>query len=215
MADILLDTQSPAVTPAAGQSVLYCDSVAKKWQSKNDAGTVDTLGDLENFSTANQTGVSNFSSDSYLTGSNLSIPPSLIRAGTMYYLCFDMVKTGAGTATPIITVRFGTAGTTGDTARLTFTFAVGTAVIDTGIFEIWAHFRVGGASATMAGICRCTHHLAATGLTTTGASGTGIILATAAAFDATVASSIIGTSFNGGSLFSGTNTVVQSKLFNI
>src|SRR6266850_145465 len=108
MADVLLDVQSPAATPAAGQSVLYCDTTSKKWQSKNDGGVVDTLGDLENFSTANQTGVSNFSADSYLSGSSLAVPGSLVRAGTMYYLCFDMVKTGAGTATPILSVRFGT-----------------------------------------------------------------------------------------------------------
>jgi hypothetical protein len=161
-----------------------------------------------NASTANQT---DFSSDTYLTGSSILLPDPPV-VGTAYHLRFDMTKTGAGTATPTVIVRFGTAGAVGDTARITFTFGAGTAAIDSGIFDVVAHFRVVGASATMAGYARCTHHLAATGLTNTGASGTGIIFATATAFDSTVASSYIGASFNGGASFSGTNTVVQASL---
>lgn len=125
-----------------------------------------------------------------------------------------MVKTAAGIATPILAIRFGTAGTTTDTARLTFTFAAGTAAIDTGIVEVLVHFRTVGATGVATGSARIAHHLAATGLTSTGASGTGIILATSAAFDTTVASSIIGASFNGGTSFAGTNTLVQAELFN-
>lgn len=212
MSDILLDVEGQPTTPASGQGVIFLDTLSKKLQHKNDAGSVDTVGDIENFSTADQTG---FAADTYLAGSNILIPASLIRAGTMYECEFDMVKTGAGTATPIVVVRFGTGGVVGDTARLTFTFAVGTAVIDTAKFRIRAHFRVGGASATMRGEAECNHHLAATGMTTTGASGYGMILASAAAFDATVASSIIGVSFNGGTSFSGTNVSVRSKLFNV
>lgn len=163
-----------------------------------------------NASTANQT---DFSSDTYLTGSSIAIPsgrPPTV--GTVYRLVFDMTKTAAGTAQAAVVVRYGTAGAVGDTARLTFTFAAGTAAVDSGIFEVVAVVRVAGASATMAGFCRCTHHLAATGLVSTGASGTGIIYATASAFDATVAGSIIGASFNGGASFSGTNTLVQASL---
>lgn len=212
MSDILLDVQGQPTTPGSGQGLIFVDTLTKKMQHKNDAGSVDTVGDIENFSTADQTG---FAADTYLAGSSILIPTSLIRAGTMYECEFDMTKTGAGTATPIITLRFGTAGAVGDTARLTFTFAVGTAVIDSGKFRVRAHFRVGGASATMRGEGECNHHLAATGLTSTGASGYGIILASAAAFDATVASSIIGLSFNGGTSFAGTNVSVRSKLFNV
>lgn len=212
MSDILLDVQSPPATPAAGQSVLYVDTLTKLWASKNDAGSVDILADIENFSAANQTG---FAADTYLVGSSLTVPGSLVQAGTTYRLLFDMTKTGAGTATPILAIRFGTAGTTSDTARLTFTFAVGTAVIDTGIIEVWAHWRNVGVSSVLVGMARLTHHLAATGLTTTGASGVGIILVTSAAFDSTVANSIIGASFNGGTSFAGTNTLVQSVLCNV
>lgn len=201
-------------TPASGVTALYVDSLTKKVQSKNDAGTVDTLAGFLNFSTANQTG---FAADTYLAGSNISIPTSLVRAGTIYRLKLDMTKTGAGTATPILVVRFGTAGTTSDAAILTFTFAAGTGVIDTGIIEVRAHFRTvgSGTSAVMVGECEIAHHLAATGLTSTGASGTGIILVTSSGFNSTVASSIIGASFNGGTSFSGTNTLVQAELTNV
>jgi hypothetical protein len=171
--------------------------------------SVDTSG-TTNASAANQTG---FSSDTYLTGSSIAIPsgrPPTV--GTAYHLRFDMTKTAAGTATPTVIVRFGTAGAVGDTARITFTFGAGDATADSGIFEVFAVVRVAGASTTMAGWARCTHHLAATGLTSTGASGTGIIFATASAFDSTVAGSTIGASFNGGASFAGTNTVVQASL---
>jgi hypothetical protein len=212
MADIVLDVQSPSATPSAGQIVCYGDTLSKKLQTKDDAGVVDTLAGVRNTSTGDQTG---FASDTYLVGSSIAIPSSLVRAKTIYRLTFDMVKTGAGTATFIAVVRFGTAGTVADAARLTFTFGAGTAAIDTGIFEIKAHFRNVGASAVLVGTCRCTHHLAATGLISTGASGTGVLLVTSGAFDSTVASSIIGVSLNGGASFAGTNVLVNAELVNV
>lgn len=211
MADFLVDVQGQPLTPASGQSVLFCDSLSKRWQSKNDAGGVNTLGDICNFSTANQTG---FAADTYLAGSNCAAPLSLFKAGSIYRMKFDMVKTAAGVAAPVLTIRVGTAGTTADAARLTFTFGAGTAAIDTGVFEVRAHFRNVGAAAVLVGICSLNHHLAATGLTSTGAAGSGIILVTSASFDSTVANLQIGASFNGGASFSGTNILVESELAN-
>lgn len=165
-----------------------------------------------NQSTANQTG---FATDTYIVGSAITLPPT-IKIGTRYRLKLDMVKTAAGTATGIWVVRYGTAGSTADTARLTFTFGAGTAAIDTGIVEILVHFRsVGsGTSAVLSGVASINHHLAATGLTATGAAGTGIILATSGGFDSAPAGSIIGVSFNGGASFAGTNTKVEAELLN-
>lgn len=209
MALILLDTQSTPTTPAAGQAKLYFDNVSKKLSTVNDAGVIDTVDDVSNTSTANQTG---FAADTYLTGANLAIPAGLLKVNTQYYACFDMVKTAAGTAAATVIVRIGTNGTIADTARLTFTFGAGTAAIDTGLFEVWLAVRSVGAAGVIQGTCRCTHALAATGLVSTGASGTGILLVTSAGFDTTVPSSTIGISFNGGASFSGTNTLVQSYL---
>tara|TARA_R110000868_G_scaffold301_2_gene2503 strand:- start:12928 stop:13566 length:639 start_codon:yes stop_codon:yes gene_type:complete len=212
MALIQIDTNSTPTTPAAGQSKIYIDNVSKKLTTIDDAGRIDTVDDVAGASTGGQTG---FAADTYLLGASLLVPRSLPKAGTMYYCCFDMVKTGAGTAAFTITIRFGTNGTIADTSRVSLAFAVGTGVVDTGIFEVWAHFRNVGGAAVLAAQCRCTHHLAATGLVTTGASGTGVILATSAGFDSTVLDSYIGLSVNGGSLFSGTNTVVESYMRNV
>lgn len=209
MAQILLDTQSTPTTPAAGQAVLYFDNVSKKLTTKNDAGTVDTIDDVASGSTANQTG---FAADTYLTGASLAIPAGLLKVSTVYYCAFDMVKTAAGTAQFAINVRIGTAGTIADTSRLTFTFAAGTAAVDTGVFEVWVLVRSVGASGVIQGMCRCTHALAATGLISTGAAGSGTLLVTSSSFDTTVAASTIGISANGGASFSGTNTTVLSHL---
>lgn len=158
-----------------------------------------------------------YATDTYLAGSAITIPTAGgWRVGTIYKGLFDMTKTGAGTATPIITVRMGTLGTTGDAAIQTITFAVGTGVIDTGLFQVWVTFRTigSGTSAVIESTAMVNHHLAATGLTTTGASGTGIILATSAGFNSTT-QTIIGMSFNGGASFSGTSTMVFADADNI
>ena len=220
MSRIILNEQAATpATPAAGKVGVFVDNTGlPQVKLVDDAGTVirqiDNRGLISNFSTANQTG---FAADTYLAGSGITIPSGRPpAAGAIYRVKFDMVKTAAGTATPILIVRFGTAGTTSDTARLTFTFAVGTAAIDTGIVDLIVHFRTvgSGTSAVATGYCRLTHHLAATGLTTTGAAGNAIILNTSGGFDSTVANSIIGVSFNGGTSFAGTNTLVQSEFYN-
>lgn len=211
MAQLLIDSQSTPPTPAAGLSFLYPDNVSKRWMQKDDAGVVSTLGDIVTASTANQTG---FAADTYLLGSSIQVPRGLPKATTTYRSRFDMVKTAAGAAAATVIIRYGTAGTIADTARVTFTFGAGTAAIDTGIFEVFAHFRNVGAAAVLVAMCRCTHHLAATGLISTGASGTGIILVTSGTFDTTGNDNFIGLSVNGGASFAGTNTVVESELCN-
>lgn len=157
-----------------------------------------------------------YATDTYLAGSSIAFPAGITAAGIQYVCEFDMVKTAAGTATPIVNLRFGTAGTTADTAICTMTFAAGTAVADTGKFTLVANFRTAGAgtSAIVACSVMCNHALAATGLTTTGASGTGQITTIATGFNSTVANSIIGVSFNGGASFSGTCNFVMARLFN-
>ena len=48
-------------------------------------------------SAANQTG---FATDTYLTGSAVTIPAGTWAVGSQYYCCFDMAKTAAGTTAP-------------------------------------------------------------------------------------------------------------------
>jgi hypothetical protein len=79
-------------------------------------------GTATNKSTASQA----FSTtDAYVTGSNVLVAGlGTPTVGLMYDCSFDMAKT-AGTGAMVITVRVGTAGTTADTARLTFTHDAG------------------------------------------------------------------------------------------
>jgi hypothetical protein len=158
--------------------------------------------------------VTPFATDTYLVGSSIPAPSMGFVAGSRYTCTFDMVKTAAGTATPIAVVRIGAAGAVGDAAILTFTLAAGTAAVDTGTFVITAHFRTvgSGTAAVLVGTLECRHALAATGLTSTGASGQGQVSVVSSGFDSTVAGLVIGTSFNGGTSFAGTCSLVEAEL---
>jgi hypothetical protein len=149
-----------------------------------------------------------FATDTYLTGSN--IPLAALGApiiGTLYDCSFSVSKTGAGTATPIIQVRVGTAGTTSDTSRLSFTFSAGTAATDVGWFRVFAMFRAVGASAVLQGHC---------GLISQPTTGFSTLIknvqTTSGAFDSTVANSIIGVSVNGGASASWTVQLVEAEI---
>jgi len=154
-----------------------------------------------------------FASDTYLTGSAITIPSGKPTVGTRYHMIFNVSKTAAGTATPIIYVRFGTNGSTSDTARLTFTFAAGTAAADVGTFDVLVTFRTvgSGTSAVMTGTGQCRHNLYNTGLQNV-ASKT--LQVTSSGFDSTVANSKIGVSVNGGTSASWTVQLVQAELIN-
>ena len=155
---------------------------------------------------------SGYASNTYLAGSGAAFTTTPT-AGSTYYCKFDMVKTGAGTATPIITMYWGTNGSTSDTSLGTITFGVGTGVIDTAVFEVWVVFRTvgSGTSATVLANAKCAHALAATGMTTTGASGNGIIInGVSSGFNSSGTTNIFGLGFNGGTSFSGTCTQVYA-----
>ena len=158
--------------------------------------------------------VTGYSADTYLAGSAITIPAGTWKAKTQYKCVFDMQKTAAGTSAFTVNVRMGTLGTTSDASVLSLAFAVGTAAVDTGKFELFLTFRAVGASAIVQGLLVCVHSLAATGLTTTGAAGNGIVLGTSATFSSTT-QTIIGLSVNGGTSFAGTNTQVQAELLGI
>jgi hypothetical protein len=149
--------------------------------------------------------------DIYLAGSNCPVAAGDMKAKGQYRCSFDMTKT-AGTGAPVISVRIGTLGTTGDTAQITFTFGAGTSVADTGTFEVYVVWRsVGsGTSAVVSGFCRGVHNLATTGLFSNAADWV-IVGTTSAGFNSSAVTTI-GCSFNGGTAFAGTNKVVQASL---
>ena len=164
--------------------------------------------ELKNASTTSQG--AGFASDTYLTGSNITLPTGGAIVGTTYKLTFDVTKTAAGVATPVIIVRIGTLGTTGDAAICTFTFGAGTAAIDVGIFEVICTFRTvgSGTSAVLQGISRLTSNLTTTGLSNAKKS----VSVTSSGFNSTTAGLIVGASFNGGASASMTIQLVRAEL---
>jgi hypothetical protein len=153
-----------------------------------------------------------FSTDTYLGGSNILLPSIRPKVGTLYRCRFHAVKTAAGTATPIISLRYGTAAATSDTAICTFTFGAGTAAADEGWWELTALFRsVGsGTSAVVAGCVNIT-----TNLTTTGFSNAKkTIQNTSSGFDSTTVNTYLGVSVNGGASAAWTVQLVSAILEN-
>lgn len=173
------------------------------------AGSWDVETSHEITETASTSSVTGFATDTYLAGSYLKFPFSPI-VGTTYKLTFDVTKTAAGTATPIITIRTGTLGTTGDTARNTFTFGAGTAAADTGIFEVMVVFRTVGATTTAVtqSIAKLTNNLTITGISNAVKART----STSSGFNSTTAALGIGASYNGGASASHTVTLVKAEI---
>jgi hypothetical protein len=134
--------------------------------------------------------------NTYLAGSGYTCP-GRIRSGTSFRWYISATKTAAGVATPIWTVVYGTAGTTADTARLTFTGLAQTGVADTGLFIICVNVRTYSSSGIISGTYGVAgHRLAATGFVNQAIDAA---QATSATFDMTVANSIIGICVNPGS----------------
>lgn len=213
---IFNEQASTPATPAASKIAVFADNVANpRIKTIDDLGEVSVVGPVPSNSSV-ATVSAGYASDTYLAGSSIVIPAGQWKAKTQYRCLFDMVKTGAGTAAFTVNVRLGTLGTTGDASVCALAFAVGTAVADTGKFEVVATFRTvgSGTSAVVQGQITCDHALAATGLTTTGASGFGLINATGSGFNSTTQTTI-GLSVNGGTSFSGTNTQVCTRLLGI
>lgn len=166
--------------------------------------------DQNNASTANQTG---FATDTYLAGSDIAIPQGKIKVGTKYRVKFNAVKTAAGTGSPVISVRVGTAGSVADTARAALTFAAQTSAIDEGQFDIECVFRQSGASALIQALGRLAHRLTITGLNST--AGNTFVINTGAAFDITGPNLKIGLSVNAGASAAWTISVVSAELINL
>jgi hypothetical protein len=205
------DLTAASAVAAANELEINEAGTSKKVTADQILAFIKAQSEVYNASVTSQSG---FSSDTYLTGSSLAIPSGRLKAKSMYKAQFNVVKTGAGVATPIINVRFGTAGTTADTSRGTLTFAAQTAVIDEGVWEIDCIFRTvgSGTSAVLHTLGQLSHRLSITGL------GVGVSepeIATSGGFDSTVASSIIGLSVNGGTSASWTVNSVRATLLNL
>lgn len=146
--------------------------------------------------------------DVYLNNSVMTMAalgtPKIYRAWCWRFI---ITKTAAGTAAPVLTVRTGTAGSTGDTARLTFTWGAGTAAADRAEIEIEAFLIADGASAILRGKANMTSNLATTGLSN---AVKALQPADSGTFDVNAAGLLIGLSWNGGTSFSGTMEAMRA-----
>ena len=165
MADILLDEQGTPAAPAGSTGVLYLDSTSHEAVHYDGTGKIKTIRTLTN---ANTGDVTCSSVDTYLTGSALTVPPGLLRVGTVMFWTFSATKNNLGTATCIWTPRFGTLGTTGDAALTTFTMGAQTAATDTGMGQMQLVVRTAGASGIVQLSFLFQHGLAAGGTAAVG-----------------------------------------------
>jgi hypothetical protein len=148
-ADILIDNQTAPSTPAAGKSIIWVDATTKKTVQTDDAGARHGAPLSKNFSTASQG--AGFAADTYITNSGILIPSFGMEAGQYYRWFVHFSKTAAGTATPILQFRIGSAQTTADTSRLTLTGQAATAAVSGGIIEIGCLVRSVSATGVIAG----------------------------------------------------------------
>lgn len=150
-------------TPASGVTALFSDSADKRIRQRDDTGFIRNLAPVGNVSTASQAPAA--ATRTYITGSQVALPAAgRLQIGTMFRWRWNMTKTAAGTATSTIDIAFGTAGTTADTARVSFTKPAGTAVIDEAFCEVEAIVRGPlSASGIVVGEFTLIHNLAATG----------------------------------------------------
>lgn len=149
--------------------------------------------------------------DTYMAGSALALGAAQ-KAGSILTWHFGCTKTAAGIAAPTYIVRFGTNGTTADTARLTFTGPAQTAAADTAWISIQAVVRSISATATVAGTQNMTHLLSTTGFGNNETDTESLVSGT---FDNTSASLIAGVSINPGASGVWTCQVVTAEAKNL
>jgi len=189
--------------------VLYVDTTSKEPAVKDAAGFIH--GSVFNFSTASQAPTAQVRT--YITGSALAVPTGKLQIGTCFRWTFSMTKTGAGSATSTVAIAVGTAGTTADTDRVSFTKPVGTAVIDEGTVTINAICRGPlSASGIFVGQFNLIHNLQITGHATIPCVCVNTV---SAAFDVTVANLIVGLTITTGASDAITIQLVQSEAWNL
>lgn len=116
---------------------------------------------VRNYSVAQQAVVA--ATRTYITGSQLAIPAGGLKVGSKIRFRLNMAKTAAGTAASTFDICFGTAGTTADTARVSFAKPAGTAAADEGFVTVEATVRSVSATGVVVGEFVLVHNLAATG----------------------------------------------------
>lgn len=212
---LILQAKTAPSSPVSGYGEPYMDSIAKILCAKDDAGRVSAYS--SNAAIAAQG--AGFSSDTFVTNSDLLIPSFSLQAKGFICWRISASKTGAGTAQPVYTIRTGTLRTTSDTSRLVLTGPLQTAVADIGTLNVLVTVRSvgGGSAAVLQGTAWWDHRGTAANTTTSGTGfandSTGHVEATSAGFDSSGlgAGSYISLTINGGASASWTLTQVIAE----
>jgi hypothetical protein len=211
MAELILAETASVSTPSAGNISIYGDTTANPIpRYVDDAGNNRAIGSLRNFSVASQAPAA--ATLTYLTGSNLAIPVNKLQVGSMFQWRFNVTKTAAGIALSTYSIVVGTAGTTADAARCSFTKPAGTAAVDEGVIDVSAVIRTIGAAGVMVGEFTLIHNLSATGHAVIPCVCVNTV---SAGFDMTVASLIVGLVVTSGAADAITIQMMQSLAWNI
>lgn len=201
-------------TPASGVTAAYVDTIDKVLKVKDDAAFVRSYKATNSGSAAAQTPAA--TTRTYITGSQIAIPPGKMQIGTMFRWTFDITKTAAGTASSTFDIAVGTAGTTADTARVSFTKPAGTAAVDVGRIVIEAIVRGPlSASGVMVGNFQLTHTGGATGLLGHSVNVSNVVNTVSGTFDVTVASLFVGVCITTGASDAITIQMVTAEVWNV
>jgi hypothetical protein len=198
-----------AGTPANGSALIYVDPTTRAL-SVRDGLTNYTRSQISNFSVAAQTPAATVRT--YLVGSALAVPQHGLQIGTTLSWQISMTKTAAGSASSTFDICFGAAGTTADTARVTFTKPAGTAAVDEGTVTITAVVRSIGTAGVVVGQFSMTHANASTGHLTTGSASVNTI---SAGFDLTVPNLIVGVCLTSGAADAVSVQLVTAQAVNL
>lgn len=213
MADIQLAEESFPVTPSSGNGIIFIDNTASLVAFKDDGGIFHA----RSTNAAIAADATGFAADTWIIGSDLLIPSWGLQAKTILLWRISASKTGAGVATPIYTIRTGTARSTADTSRLALTGPAQTAIADKGTLNVMVTVRSIGAAGVIQGTAWWEHTGTAANTTTNGTGfandSTGHVEGTSAGFDTTaLAGKYISLSVNGGTSAAWTTTQAQSEV---
>lgn len=214
MGRLNLTTENTPAAPAAGTVTLYEDTtvagpVLRQVDQNNNNNQITPIIAA---SAASGGQLPAAATRTYLNGSKVQVPNNKLKIGAIYRCRFAMTKTAAGVAASTIDVAFGTAGTTADTARLSFSKPAGTAVADEGWVEIEVIIQGPLSAAGIAvGEMIVGHNLSTTGHM---AQQQAVVQNTSAGFDVTVANLFIGVCITTGAADVITITQCQAELVN-
>ena len=211
MGQLNLAQQSTAANPSATLSTLYVDNTTLPTVRQRDpSGRDQSLAGVSNQSSTSQAPAA--TTRTYLAGSAVAIPVNKLQVGTRFRWVMSVTKTAAGIAASTYDICVGTAGTTGDTARVSFTKPAGTAAADEGTITIEAVVRTIGATGVMAGQFTMVHNGNTAGHMTIPAACVNTI---SAGFDMTVANLIVGVCVTSGASDALTFQLVSAECWNI